>query len=644
MPPTSKTPPAEPAQLSQQDAGRLSHLYQSGQIAEAERLASQLCQAYPQAAFPLNILGLTLEGRGLVDDAIACFKRALKLQPDFGAAHFNLGNALKDSGRPGEALASYRRAMKFLPDRAELHCNMAGALLDAGKLQDAVAGSQQALKINPNLAPAHYNLGSALMHLGRLQDAVVSFARALAIDPRFVAAHANLASTFKQLGDIEKAAYNFAAAVRLAPNDAKAHRNLGLVLIDLGRIGEAANCFRKAIGVKPDYPDAYLSLASILDGVNRLDELRQLVAAAGRHCAGDFRVPYMQALVLRREGNYAAARKVLEASGPGAADAQFRAARGYLLGELCDRLGDADAAFGYAGQANRDSGATEEARRIPVGPYLAQVGTLARRFTPEWVDRWRPPGDAQDRPAPAFLVGFPLSGDGLLAMVLRRHPGVAVVSGSLAVRRVQEALNQRFGGYPAGLQALTPANLAALREAYFTELDRHLPPERRNGVVIDGLPLNIVHAGLIHRIFPKARFLFVQRHPFDCVLDCFMQNFRLNDAMVNFLDLKGAAQTYDRVMQLWEQYRKVLALQVHVVRHEDLVGRLEETLRPILGYLGLSWTDDMRMPIEARAVDHWMAYGRNLEPVVPVLLPWAERLGYPAGEQAARPLPKPTKP
>ena len=45
-----------------------------------------------------------------IAEAVACYRRALELKPDYAEAHNNLGNALKDQGKPDEAVACYRRA------------------------------------------------------------------------------------------------------------------------------------------------------------------------------------------------------------------------------------------------------------------------------------------------------------------------------------------------------------------------------------------------------------------------------------------------------------------------------------------------------------------------------------------------------
>ena len=44
-----------------------------------------------------------------MDEAIACYRKAIELDPKFALAHNNLGNALEDKGQVDEAIACYRR-------------------------------------------------------------------------------------------------------------------------------------------------------------------------------------------------------------------------------------------------------------------------------------------------------------------------------------------------------------------------------------------------------------------------------------------------------------------------------------------------------------------------------------------------------
>jgi hypothetical protein len=127
-----------------------------------------------------------------------------------------------------------------------------------------------------------------------------------------------------------------------------------------------------------------------------------------------------------------------------------------------------------------------------------------------------------------------------------------------------------------------------------------------------------------------------------------MQFFRLNDPMVNFLDLERTARTYAAVMKLWLSYREALSLPWHEYRYEDLVDDFEGSLRGVLDFIGLAWHDDVARYRELvvqqdfatpsyrqvtrdlykGAIGRWRAYRQELAPVLPVLAPFVAEFGY----------------
>ena len=74
---------------------------------------------------------------GQLDEAIASFRKAIELQPDYAGAHNNLGAALHDKGQLDEAIISYRKAIELQPDYAEAHNNLGVALREAGQEEEA---------------------------------------------------------------------------------------------------------------------------------------------------------------------------------------------------------------------------------------------------------------------------------------------------------------------------------------------------------------------------------------------------------------------------------------------------------------------------------------------------------------------------
>ena len=241
-------------------------------FAEAVACYRRALELKPDYAEAHNNLGNALKDQGKLDEAVACYRRALELKPDFAEAHNNLGNALKDQGKLDEAVACYRRALELKPDYAEAHNNLGNALKDQGKLDEAVACYRRALELKPDFAEAHNNLGNALKDQGKLDEAVACYRRALELKPDYAEAHNNLGIALKDQGKLDEAVACYRRALELKPDFAEAHNNLGIALKEQGKLDEAVACYRRALELKPDFAEAHNNLGNALKDQGKLDE------------------------------------------------------------------------------------------------------------------------------------------------------------------------------------------------------------------------------------------------------------------------------------------------------------------------------------------------------------------------------------
>ena len=448
----------------------------------------------------------------------------------------------------------------------------------------------------------------------------------------------------------EPAIESLRRAIELKPEVPDSYHFLGNTLLQKGDTTEAIDYFQRAIELRPDYLEAHNKLCEGLERSNRLEELEQALARAKEHCPGAHpALALREAELLKRKGDVEAARARLEGSAWQAADDDTRETAAYLLADLCDRLDAADDAFRYADEANRITRASLAVQRVDPDAYFRLLDTLTRAFDELDVSDWQTPDVTDDRADPVFLVGFPRSGTTLLNTILQTHSGVQVLEEVSTVYQLESEFLKTSGGYKDGLSKLDADGIGRLRRAYFDTVDAHVPRAEQASLLVDKLPLNLVHAGLIYRVFPQARFLFAQRHPCDAVLSCYLRNFRINEAMISCTELSAAAKLYDRVMTLWSMYRDKFPLAVHTVRYESLISDFEATVSECLTFLGLEWEEGIRNYMHTEinrgrigtpsynqvtedlytsASGRWQRYQSHLEPVLPELLRWAERMGY----------------
>lgn len=604
-------------------------------------------QIRPGFAPAHNNLGVALKDQGRLQEAVASFSKAVELKPDFAEAHNNLGIALKDMGRFKEAVASFSKALQIRPGYAEAHNSLGVALQGQGRLDEAIASYDKALQIKPDLAEAHNNRGAALKDQGRFDEAIASFGNALRVKPDYSEAHNNLGLASLARGHLEEAIARFSKAVLIKPDFAEAHNNLGVTLQNQGLMEEAIASFGKALRIKPDYAEAHSNLCGLYEMQNNIEELERALEKATVNCGGNSNVLFRLAQLASRKAQFENAVGYLNKVQAENLQHSLKAAYFGLLGKTCDRLGRFEEAFSAFEQQNELAKASEEAKKFNADGYLNSIQMRKNSWTTDVEPNWVRPAAGSSQASPTFMVGFPRSGTTLLDTILRSHREIGVVEEKPMVTAMGKDFAQVHTVQV--LNTLTEADVRGMRDAYFKELKLHLAQGDDGKLIVDKLPLNISRAGIIHRAFPDAKFILVLRHPCDCVLSCFMQSFKLNDAMANFLSLEQSARLYAAVMDLWSAYRQKLDLDLHVVKYEDLVENLGGTCKPLIRFLGLAWDDNLHnyqktamdrssirtpsysqvvQPLYKQASGRWTNYRKQMEPVLPVLQPWIEAFGY----------------
>ncbi len=553
---------------------------------------------------------------------------------------------LHRGGQLDAADKAYTQVLKAVPNQPDA-LNLSGLIAhQQGKNARAVMLLNKAVAARPNFADALNHLGMAQRALGQTQAALVSLAAAVEADPQHAEAWNNLGNARKDAGDMFGATSAYETAVAGAPRAVEPKYNLANILLEAEQHGRAEALYKDVLSLNPAHVEARFNLAVIFERRHELESARDEVkrALAGR---GQFsQANILLAKVLRRLKDFDGAEAALASLR--AAELSTEDAIGLAVerGRLFDVTDRADEAFAAFTEANRLQAAQG-------GKKLAQQAEGFRRRPAgnlEWLERlevW-PEIEGNSGENLVFLVGFPRSGTTLLDQILDAHPGIAVVEERpTAVRMLAKAKDLGLE-LPKDVLGLDESVAEQLRAAYFDEVDRHVSREPGR-IIVDKMPLNIVHVLPLTRIFPRAKFVIALRHPLDVILSCFMQRFRLNEAMSNFLSLDDAAETYDLTLRLWTAAEAKLPLQVHEVRYENLIADVEKESRALLDFLGADWTDavldptghararkiintpsyeQVTEPIYQRASGRWTRYEKHLEPVRKKLDPWVERFGY----------------
>jgi Flp pilus assembly protein TadD len=263
--------------LSQQpdNAGALSRLgllaMQAGRP-EAAQLLQRALSLVPNDANAHNNLGVVLQARGQIEQAMGCFQNAVRLAPAFPEGLTNLGNLLAGAGRIDEALDVLNRAVAANPTSPEMHNNLGVALQSKGRFADAMAAHRKAVALRNNFPEAYFNLGNALMAEKQLSYAEEAFGQAIALRPEYAEAWANLGMLLSMKGQTSEAIDALRKAIEFRPSVVQAHNSLGVAYKTIGSFEAAEAAFRQALAMKADYAEAHFNLAMLLLLTGRFEE------------------------------------------------------------------------------------------------------------------------------------------------------------------------------------------------------------------------------------------------------------------------------------------------------------------------------------------------------------------------------------
>ena len=584
--------------------------------------------------------------RGDLDRALALAEDAVGSAPSPQWQHL-LGLIHCRLGQPEAGVDHLRAAAEAEPGNPAFQVMLARALVDAGRVEELLAIPEPPPPTSPATLALWQSRAEAADLAGKVDLSVRAWSAVMAAAPQDWRAWGNLGNALARQQRLPEAADALAEAARLNRTEPAVRADAVAALAKAGaqhqallQFDEAEAAFRRAYALDPTDRSIVHQLGVALERTNRLEELAKLLDDASAAGIGKQELGYLWAILARREGKLEEARDLLAGADPAADPVAWNA----LRAKIADALGDSEQAFEAAAAMNqaaidrsvRAEDRDEWSRRTSA--YREEQRELAGTITPEWAAKVpllaEPP-----RQRVAFLLGFPRSGTTLLDTFLLGHPEIAVLEEQQLVGAAAQVT-----GPIEDLPTVSKAKLKQARATYCDRLVEHVGAGF-TGLPIDKFPLDMASAPLIQAMFPGAPILFMQRHPCDVVLSGFMQSFGL----VNFSEIADAAEYYDALMRIWTASRETMALNVHDVVYEELVGDPEAVLKPAIAFLGLEWDDrildhqrtakargtiqtpsydQVTEPVTARASGRWKRYTKQLEPVLPILLPWAERLGY----------------
>jgi tetratricopeptide (TPR) repeat protein len=355
--------------------------------------------------------------------------------------------------------------------------------------------------------------------------------------PTVLLHHARLLLAAHRLDD---AAAVIERALARAPS-AQAHHLAGTCARFQGDLDLARTHFRAAAALDVGFGSAWMALAELTAAED--------LAALDEHCAAG--------LAASSDNG----RQAIE--------------QRFALGRIRDRRGLFDAAFVEIERANALHRALRERAGTHYQPARAEatVDLILRHFPalPSTVSR-----SASRRLI--FIVGMPRSGTTLVERMLLGLEGVGSSRENEAMEFVAEDYYRA-----AADRAVDEAVLAALARQYWERTPCEAP------VVIDKMPTNFFHVGVILTVFPDARIVHLRRDRYDVGWSIYSRFF--GDGHPYACSLAHIAHFREQERRLMAHWRRLAPGAIHALDYEVLVRDPVTASRGLARFCALAWRD-----------------------------------------------------
>ncbi|HPN64463.1 MAG TPA: tetratricopeptide repeat protein [Candidatus Goldiibacteriota bacterium] len=204
-------------------------------------------------AVSLNNLGVYHYSKGMYQEAIENFKKAIELNPNYVQARENLKSVNKQTGIYDRAILAYRKAVQFYSEDPETYYNLGNALSYTGEYQESLKLLSRALELNPEHLLARNLMGVIYKNTGEYDKAEEVFKKALEKYPNYAEIRNNLGETLYKKGFYEEAEAELKKAVQINKEYALAYYNLSFVYGELSKDEEAQMCYNRAVELNPSF-------------------------------------------------------------------------------------------------------------------------------------------------------------------------------------------------------------------------------------------------------------------------------------------------------------------------------------------------------------------------------------------------------
>jgi tetratricopeptide (TPR) repeat protein len=516
----------------QQLISKAGKLHAAGKFGQAEKIYQQLLKANPNDLTIIRVLGMLERDRRNLKGAIHWFTLAKQVSGNAPIILAELALTLEQAGNVDRAMEIATEAIQSAPVDISIAIFYAKMCLTRGLASKAAIALENSIDSDPNNAEAWHLLSMAANNSGTLPVPLQFAQKLIQLQPQEAQSHTTLATAHRLNGHLAKALASYETALAKDKHFNEAIAGKAEVLESLGRTEEAIEFLDNS----PPSDSVLVALAKvrIARKQNKPEVALEAIDAAFTPSLS----PYHQS--------------------------NLRMHRGRVLEEL-ERYDEAWSEWEKGNQLH--------AGNFPLKEHIKLVDTVIQSV---WSDTpvLGTSTTGAGVPEPIFIVGMFRSGTTLLEQIIGAHPEIDTAG---EVNQILRFVNEK--PYPTCIN--NPDS--TWQQQY---LDRLASDSK---FCTDKMPMNYLHIGLIHLLFPNAKIIHTTRNPLDTCVSCFANSFSANHSYTaDVVDLLGVYEQYKRVMEHWNTTFPGL---IYEVPYETIVSDFKNTIQGTLQYIGVDFDE-----------------------------------------------------
>lgn len=399
--------------------------------------------------------------------------------------------------------------------------------------------------------------------------------------------------------DLHRCRESAEALIRAAPDNASALHTFGCCVAALGDLDGAKSSFFGAINIDPLFHASHLELATLYK-FSTEDDVRLLALLSAERLARD--------------------------------KGEVRDGILFALTKAYDDLKQPEKAMRYALAANAAADKTFD--RVSFDQFSNSIAEASRCNKINTAE-----GAGSLSEAPIFIVGMPRSGTTLAEIILSRHPKITACGELPLISSAGKIMSQAAGATIPNFDGQLNPVLHLLQQDHLRQASaQYLLHAKNRGSVetphlTDKMPGNVRMLGLISRLFPRAKIIYMRRHPLDNAISNFFTRFAASGMSFTF-DQQTLGHYARGTAESAELWRAAIPNPILDVSYELLVSDPEAQIRRLVQFIGLDWDENcltpeqssatvftasrsqVRATINTKSKDRWRAYEPWLDPLI----------------------------